>query len=513
METSPSTLAVATASLLLGMAVLMLALAAQHWRERAADAAPAGSMAGDRVAWVQPLSLAALLLAWALLVVLPAAPQPGRQTAVHDLLLGTWLALLLACVLRFAGIARSRTLWLALVAMPLPPLAGLLLPDAPALLRAAWLLALAAMAAGVLALSALAGTRPAEGSVPAGGAIGELRQATALAALAVCAAGWSAWNGGPALAMAAWPWLWMLARVLVRRPFEASAALHAMNRSFVQQLQQQASAHHRELRQALDEARHARDQALAADAAKSRVLAAAGHDLRQPVHALGLYLGQLAQGPLDPGQHELAVRMRQTLDALHALHAPLTEVAALDAEAVQPRWQQIALAPLLRRLADEYALSAEARGLRLVLHVARGAERAADEALHTVTDPALLERLLRNLLANAVKYTDRGGVLLACRCRDGDLRIEIWDSGIGIAAAAQERVFEAFEQLGAEQGRRRAGSGLGLAIARRLARVLQLRLALHSRPGHGTVFLLEGLVPRQRVPPGAGAVETARADR
>jgi hypothetical protein len=116
----------------------------------------------------------------------------------------------------------------------------------------------------------------------------------------------------------------------------------------------------------------------------------------------------------------------------------------------------------------------------------------------TVTDPLLLERVLRNLLANAVKYTQQGGVLLACRARTATMapwgwRIEVWDTGIGIAPAEQERVFEEFYQV-ANRGRERGqGLGLGLAIVQRLVRLLQLRLVMHSVPGRGSVFLLSGL--------------------
>jgi anti-sigma regulatory factor (Ser/Thr protein kinase)/CheY-like chemotaxis protein len=161
----------------------------------------------------------------------------------------------------------------------------------------------------------------------------------------------------------------------------------------------------------------------------------------------------------------------------------------------------VALAPLLRRLADEGALPAEARGLRLALHMAPNP--GGGEAL-TVTDPQLLERLLRNLLTNAVKYTRDGGVLLACRLRRSESgqrlwRIEVWDSGVGIAEADQERVFEEFEQLGPSSAST-PGQGLGLAIVRRLATLLQLRVVLRSRPGRGSVFFVEGLVPAGHAP-------------
>lgn len=250
-------------------------------------------------------------------------------------------------------------------------------------------------------------------------------------------------------------------------------------------------------------------QAERSAAAQARWLATASHDLRQPAHALGLYLGALQALPSAHADAaaareaaEIVERMRGSLAALEALLAGALDVSRIDAGAVVPQWDTVALAPLLRRMADEWALPAEARGLRLALHM--GCHDSAinadgSEAL-SVTDPQLLERLLRNLLANAVKYTHNGGVLLACRLRRSESgqrlwRIEVWDSGVGIAEADQERVFEEFEQLGASPGQ-----GLGLAIVRRLATLLQLRVALHSRPGRGSVFFVEGLVPAGQAP-------------
>jgi two-component system, sensor histidine kinase len=239
-------------------------------------------------------------------------------------------------------------------------------------------------------------------------------------------------------------------------------------------------------------------------AAQARWLATASHDLRQPAHALGLYLGALQALPVarsDAELAELAGRMRGSLAALEALLAGALDVSRIDAGAVVPQWDTVALAPMLRRLADEGALPAEARGLRLSLHMAPNPD--GGDAL-TVTDPQLLERLLRNLLTNAVKYTRDGGVLLACRLRRSESgqrlwRLEVWDSGVGIAEADQERVFEEFEQLGASPGQAQ-GQGLGLAIVRRLATLLQLRVVLRSRPGRGSVFFVEGLVPAGHAP-------------
>lgn len=259
-------------------------------------------------------------------------------------------------------------------------------------------------------------------------------------------------------------------------------------------------------RQQMQLAQHAAE---AADLAKARFLAAASHDLRQPAHALGLYTAALRAGPLNPEQADLAQRMQSALAALDTLFAALLDVSRMDTGAVLPQWDTVALAPLLRRLADEWAPQAEARGLRLALHISEPGTTA-------VTDPVLLERVLRNLLANAVKYTRSGGILLACRARtapDGQrqIRIEVWDSGVGIAPSEQARVFEEFFQVSVparSQDRERDrdhGLGLGLAIVQRLLRLLQLRVALHSRPGRGSVFFVDGLAPAGVAPLAAAA--------
>lgn len=280
-------------------------------------------------------------------------------------------------------------------------------------------------------------------------------------------------------AAAALGWRWQLQAAQARAAAE-SAALR-------QRLQDQAT----ELAATRLQMQQAMEAAEVAAQAKSSFLAAASHDLRQPAHALGLYTAALRAGPLAPAQAEIAGRMQACLAALDTMFAALLDVSRMDAGAVSPQWDTVALAPLLHRLAVEWAVQAEARGLRLAVHV-------SDPLAVTVTDPLLLERVLRNLLANAVRYTQQGGVLLACRARtaaDGTRgwRVEVWDTGIGIAPAERERVFEEFYQV-ANPGRERGqGLGLGLAIVQRLVRLLQLRLVMYSVPGRGSVFLLSGL--------------------
>ena len=328
---------------------------------------------------------------------------------------------------------------------------------------------------------------------------GLIAAASALLALAVAA--WFGRDDLPGWLLTAAALLVMaLALLWVEVTWRALRASRAQR----QALQQRLAEHGAQLDEARQQMQQAQATAEAADQTKARFLAAASHDLRQPAHALGLYTAALRAGPLAPAQAEIADRMQATLVALDALFAALLDVSRMDAGAVLPQWDTVLLAPLLQRLAQEWAPQAEARGLRLAVHI-------ADPAAMTVTDPVLLERVLRNLLANAVAHTPRGGVLLACRPRtsaDGEshLRIEVWDSGVGIAPVDQERVFDEFFQV--SNGRRsqhssprksppisKPGQGLGLAIVQRLVRLLQLRVVLHSRPGRGSVFFVEGLAP------------------
>ncbi len=317
--------------------------------------------------------------------------------------------------------------------------------------------------------------------------------AALLLVLGFIAAPWGALLLLPSLALT----LWLSHRAL--RALQAGRSQQA-------DLLQRLAGRDAELDQARAQMQQAQAGAEAADQAKARFLAAASHDLRQPAHALGLYTAALRAGPLAPQQAELAERMQGSLAALDTLFAALMDVSRMDAGAVVPQWDTVALAPLLHRLADEWAPQAEARGLRLALHL-------SDPGATSVTDPVLLERVLRNLLANAVKYTSRGGVLLACRLRTGadgqrHHRIEVWDSGEGIAPAEQERVFEEFYQAGPglEQARgTRPGLGLGLAIVQRLVRLLQLRVVLRSHSGRGSVFMVDGLAPAGVAPQAVAA--------
>lgn len=276
----------------------------------------------------------------------------------------------------------------------------------------------------------------------------------------------------------------VVVRMLVDRFVRASRNLAALNT----ELERRVAAQRSELLVTLEHMRQARDAAETADRAKSNFLATASHDLRQPAHALGLYLAALRAEPLGETQAELVQRMTGSLAALDTMFNALLDISRMDGGAVVPQPGVFALDPLLRRLAEEFAPQAEARGLRLALRLppSHVQPRASSDAV-------LIERIVRNLLANAVKYTVRGGVLLACRLRQTPTphwRIEVWDTGVGIGDADRGRVFEEFYQVGNEERDLSQGLGLGLAIVRRLTRLLGLTLELHSRSGRGSCFVL-----------------------
>jgi signal transduction histidine kinase/ActR/RegA family two-component response regulator len=223
----------------------------------------------------------------------------------------------------------------------------------------------------------------------------------------------------------------------------------------------------------------------AANQAKSRFLAAASHDLRQPMHALGLFIAQLRGRISDFETLALVGKVEAAVTALQELLDSLLDISRLDAGIVTPTLADFRLQPLLVRLETAFAPQAERKGLRL---------RAVPTNLAVRSDPVLLERVLLNLLSNAVRYTDRGGIVIGARRRGRRVRIEAWDSGVGIAPEHGEAIFQEFYQLGNPERDRRKGLGLGLAIAARLARLLDSRIDLQSRPGKGSVFAIE--IPR-----------------
>ncbi len=233
---------------------------------------------------------------------------------------------------------------------------------------------------------------------------------------------------------------------------------------------------------AAEEARREATRAEKAERAKAQFFAAASHDLRQPVQSLYFFAQVLSDRLKDHPGRDLVASMGQSLDALKLLLDGLLDVSRLDAGVVEPNETDCALGPLLERLVAEYTVQAERQGLRL---------RLVETSLWTRTDPMLLERVLRNLIENALRYTALGGILIGCR-RSGDtVRVQVVDTGIGIADDQQQAVFDEFFQVGNPERDRAKGLGLGLAIVRRLANLLGHRVTVRSRLGAGSAFSVE----------------------
>jgi two-component system, sensor histidine kinase len=224
-----------------------------------------------------------------------------------------------------------------------------------------------------------------------------------------------------------------------------------------------------------------------ANLAKSRFLAAASHDLRQPMHALSLFIESLSTSKLPAHEMQLIANMRKSSVAMEALFDALLDVSRLDAGIVEPRLQAVNLHDLAQRLHTEFLPLAQARELTLHLHLPK-------DCAWVYTDEPLLSRIISNILTNAVRYGGRKGILLAVRPRNSYWSIEVWDTGQGIALADQERVFNEFYQVGNPERDRSKGLGLGLAIVDRLVKLLDMKLQLRSELGRGTMFRL--LVPQ-----------------
>ncbi|SIO67630.1 Methylase of chemotaxis methyl-accepting proteins [Burkholderia sp. GAS332] len=223
-------------------------------------------------------------------------------------------------------------------------------------------------------------------------------------------------------------------------------------------------------------------QAEQANASKSRFLAAASHDLRQPLQTLTLLQGLLEKTVTSDKAHALLGRLDETLGAMSGMLNTLLDINQIEAGAVRAEIVSFRIGDLLERLKQEFAYPAQAQGL--ALHV-------VPCNLTISSDPRLLEQMIRNLLSNALKYTMHGKVLLGCRRREGALSIEVWDSGVGIPKEDLQSVFQEYHQLDNPARERSRGLGLGLSIVQRLAGLLEHPLRVRSEPGRGSVFAIE----------------------
>jgi len=235
----------------------------------------------------------------------------------------------------------------------------------------------------------------------------------------------------------------------------------------------------RQIARALEEAKQQAEQA---NLAKSRFLAAASHDLRQPLQTLSLLHGLIGRKIKEPELVKLVTLMDATLGAMSGMLNTLLDINQLEAGMVRPEVVTFPIEELTLRLRTEFGYHAAANGLGLAV---------VPSSLHVRSDPHLLEQLLRNLLANAVKYTRHGKVLLGCRRRGDKLRIEVWDTGPGIPAEQMEAIFQEFHQIGNPARERSRGLGLGLAIVRRLSELLQHPVDVRSQVGRGSMFAVE----------------------
>ena len=281
----------------------------------------------------------------------------------------------------------------------------------------------------------------------------------------------------------------------------AEQALIEVNETLEQRVEQRTA----ELSEALVATAQARRAAETANISKTRFLAAASHDLLQPLNAARLFTSALRQHPgLDAEASGLAERIDASFRAAEDLLDALLDVSRLDAGSYHPEVGGFALAELFDSLRAQFAVVAEQRGLRL---------RVVPTALAVRSDPQLLRRILQNFLSNALRYTSKGSVLLGARRMGADeVRIEVWDSGPGIAAEQRARIFGEFQRLEQPSPWGEKGLGLGLSICDRLASILGHRLDLHSRVEHGSCFAVT--VPRnEAVPARRQRVQRAGPDK
>jgi two-component system CheB/CheR fusion protein len=247
-----------------------------------------------------------------------------------------------------------------------------------------------------------------------------------------------------------------------------------------------------ERRRTADALTAAKRQAELATIAKSRFLAAASHDLRQPLQTLALLQGLLAKKVEGDKAQSLVGRIDEALSAMTGMLNTLLDINQIEVGAVKADLADISVNELFDRLRDELTYHAQAAGLAL---------RVLPCAKFIRSDPRLLEQMIRNLLSNALKYTQRGKVLVGCRRRGGKLRIEIWDTGIGIPTSELQTIFEEYHQLDNAARQRSHGLGLGLSIVKSLGELLGHRVRVRSLQGKGSVFSIEvPLSPRGATP-------------
>jgi two-component system CheB/CheR fusion protein len=237
--------------------------------------------------------------------------------------------------------------------------------------------------------------------------------------------------------------------------------------------------HRKRVAEALEAARR---EAEIANTAKSRFLAAASHDLRQPLQTLSLLQGLLAKTVQGDKAQSLVARQEDTLGAMAAMLDTLLDINQIEAGIIKADFRRFRIGEILVHKREEFGYLATAKGLQL---------RVVDCAQEVYSDPRLLRQIIRNLLSNALKYTEAGKILLGCRRRGPLLSVEVWDTGIGIPDGELQTIFEEYYQVGNDARERSRGLGLGLSIVERLSTLLGHRVRVRSRQGKGSMFAIE----------------------
>ncbi|MDR0996391.1 MAG: hypothetical protein LBL69_01860, partial [Zoogloeaceae bacterium] len=230
-----------------------------------------------------------------------------------------------------------------------------------------------------------------------------------------------------------------------------------------------------EQKRAENDIRRAKKTAEELNRNKSRFLAAASHDLRQPLQALRLFISVLERSNLDEAQKKVARNLSLSAETLGDLLDALLDISRLDAGAILPQPRVIEVYEIFLRIEREFSALAVAKNLRFLLHL-------PPEELTFSTDPALFMALMRNLISNALRYTEQGGILIGLRQRPGRLVFQVWDTGIGIEPEKLPHIYEEFYQAGNPQRDRQQGLGLGLSIVLRMAQLFGYELSCRSRP-------------------------------
>ena len=271
-----------------------------------------------------------------------------------------------------------------------------------------------------------------------------------------------------------------------RDAFERVVGLKLRNEALAVQLRAEKAV--------ADAARH---EAEVANRAKTQFFTAASHDLRQPLHAMGLFAEALRARAHDPEVAQLVNSINESVDALEGLFSELLDITRIDSGGVEVNPENFELADIFRKVRLHFEPSAFEKGLALRI---RGGRHVA------LADPLLVERIVRNLVSNAIRYTQDGSVLLSCRRRGERLLLQVWDTGPGIRADERARIFEEFYQVpgAAVTVEQKKGLGLGLAIVKRLCALMAVPLDLRSQEGRGSVFTVE-------LPLGKGPRTTARS--